>query len=252
MNKTIHMFWIGGSLDEISWLSISSFIKHGFTVNLWSYHPVLKKVPYGTILRDASDILPENVIFQHRNGSWAPFSDWFRFTLLYKEGGVWADTDVVCLQPFDIPENVFCGEKEGGISIGFIALKKGHPLAKSMMSANRDPRSAPTFGHCVRDIVYDIISDFSVEEARRRAPWSYAGNDLIVHLAKDYKIPYLKSEDIYPIKFKEYKTIIDGTATLDTIKDAKCIHLWGTHLRHSLHNCVEHCLYNQLKQIILN
>ena len=119
MNKTIHMFWIGGPLDAISWLSISSFIKHGFTVNLWGYRPFLKKVPHGTILRDASDILPETAVFQHRNGSWAPFSDWFRFTLLYKEGGAWADTDVICLQPFDIPENVFCGEKEGGISIGF-------------------------------------------------------------------------------------------------------------------------------------
>ena len=56
-------------------------------------------VPAGVTLCDAAAVLPRNELFVHRcSGSVAVFADWFRYRLLLEHGGMWVDTDVVCLQ----------------------------------------------------------------------------------------------------------------------------------------------------------
>lgn len=253
MNNIVHTFWIGGPLDEVSWLSLSSFVKHGFQVNLWCYPPALKQVPYGVILCDASTVLPESVTYQHRLGSWAPFSDWFRFALLYKHGGIWADTDIICLRPFDIPPNTYCGETDDKASIGFISMEKAHPLAKYMADACEDPRNTPDFDNPVRIIINDIMQRMQLtkEEARLRAPWSYTGNELLQHVIKDYAMVRLPTKDIYPISYHEAETIVNGTASLADLNGSKCVHLWRSALHNKLSGTKE-CLFSQLKQLILN
>jgi mannosyltransferase OCH1-like enzyme len=42
--------------------------------------------------------------YGHGKGSYAGFSDIFRYALLYKYGGWWVDMDVTCLKPFDVDE----------------------------------------------------------------------------------------------------------------------------------------------------
>jgi hypothetical protein len=212
----------------------------------------LHKVPEGVTLRDAVEILPEQEIFQHVNGSWAPFSDWFRFALLYKEGGLWVDTDIICLKPFTVPDNTICGEEHGKPSIGFIAMQKGHALAKELMLACEDPRTAPLYDNIVRQIVHSIMINLSKEEARRRAPWSYSGNDMLQQEFKKYSWCELPPCDVYPIKYPDALNIVNGVATLEQIKDAKCVHLWRSVLRRRDPQFADSCLYTQLKQLTLD
>lgn len=94
----VHMLWIGGSLSNLEKISILSFLKNGFSVKLWTYGNVLG-VPDGTIQHDARTVLPENRIFKYKNGSYAGFANLFRYAVLSKFGGLWADTDVICLIP---------------------------------------------------------------------------------------------------------------------------------------------------------
>lgn len=119
MDDTIvHFLWVYGELSRLEQLSISSFLHNGYTACLWTYDTI-RNAPEGTILRDARDILPEERIFTYRNGSYAGFSNLFRYALLCARGGMWADTDVVCLKnlsqkpghPFLVSERIHGSDK---------------------------------------------------------------------------------------------------------------------------------------------
>jgi len=73
--------------------------------------------PENVILKDANKIIPESQVFRKKladpklgvgKGSFgSPFSDLFRYKLLYEHGGWWVDMDVTCLKPFDFSEPYF-------------------------------------------------------------------------------------------------------------------------------------------------
>lgn len=102
-NRVIQSLWIGDSLSTIERLSISSFLKNGHQFHLYTYDTV-NNVPEGTLIIDAREICEfDNSIKINTGfgqGSYAPFSDYFRFQLLAQRGGWWVDLDVVCLKSF--------------------------------------------------------------------------------------------------------------------------------------------------------
>lgn len=85
-------------------LSIKSFLKNGHEYHLYVYDDV-NNIPEGTIVKNGNEVLPAERIFTSQSGWWkgsyAGFSDIFRYHLLKNKGGWWVDTDVVCLKPFD-------------------------------------------------------------------------------------------------------------------------------------------------------
>ena len=111
-NRIVHGLWIGKTLSILELLTINSFIANGHKFWLWTYQPLDNKVPNNVILKDANEIIPENKVFSYRNrnqyghgkGSYAGFSDIFRYALLYKYGGWWTDMDVTCLKPLNFSE----------------------------------------------------------------------------------------------------------------------------------------------------
>lgn len=113
-NNTIHTLWIGHTLSAMELLTMQSFLDHGYSVNVWSYSEDLK-IPAGAIWKDANEIIPEKDIFSYRHtnkyghgkGSYAGFSDIFRYKLLYEKGGIWVDTDITCLKKLDISTPYF-------------------------------------------------------------------------------------------------------------------------------------------------
>jgi len=104
LNKIIQGLWIGPELSVMEQLSISSFLLNGHDYHLYVYDYV-KNVPVGAVVRDANEILPASRIFQYkRSPSYAGFANFFRYKLLLERGGWWADTDTICVKPFDFPE----------------------------------------------------------------------------------------------------------------------------------------------------
>ena len=97
-NQIFQSLWIGDELSDMEKLSIQSFLDHGHVFHLYTYGEV-KGVPPGTIVKDGNEILSKDEIFAYKNGSYSAFSNLFRFTMLYKKGGYWVDTDFVCLKP---------------------------------------------------------------------------------------------------------------------------------------------------------
>src|SRR5690606_19243092 len=99
--RPVDMFWHGPPLSRWERLCMRSFVANGHPVRLHVYEEP-RNVPNGVTLVDAAEILPRSALFAHaRSGSFAVFADWFRYRLLYERGGLWVDTDVVCLKPLD-------------------------------------------------------------------------------------------------------------------------------------------------------
>lgn len=108
-NKIVNGLWIGKHLSAVELLCIKSFVDKGHEFHLWTYDTIETPLPAGVIPENAEVIIPWESVFcyRHKNqyghgkGSYAGFSDIFRYKLLYDKGGWWVDMDVVCLKPLD-------------------------------------------------------------------------------------------------------------------------------------------------------
>jgi len=110
----VQSLWVGSRLSAMERMTIQSFLASGHVFHLYCYDSI-SGVPAGTELMDAAAILPRERIFTYQSGfaagSPAAFSNFFRYKLLLERGGWWVDTDVICLRPFDIPnEEVWTSE----------------------------------------------------------------------------------------------------------------------------------------------
>jgi len=112
-NRIVHGLWIGGRLSKLELLTIYSFIDHGHEFHLWTYSDIQTPLPAAVIIRNAADVLPMSAVYRRTapdlecgvgRGSFSPFSDLFRYKLLYQTGGYWVDMDITCLKPLDFAE----------------------------------------------------------------------------------------------------------------------------------------------------
>lgn len=133
MHADVHMFWHGPPLTRVERLSMLSWMAHGHAVVLHAYAEPAG-VPAGVRLADARAILPESALFAHGGtGSYALFADWFRYRLLARHGGLWADTDTVCLQPLEYAQpEIYAWEDERQVNNAILGLPAGHALARWM------------------------------------------------------------------------------------------------------------------------
>ncbi|NBW98267.1 hypothetical protein EBR03_01710 [bacterium] len=111
----IQTLWIGPKLKPIHTASLKSFLNHHHEIHFYCYEPV-EGIPDGITVKDASEILPSHQIFSYQQGpgkgSFSAFSNIFRYALLFKKGGIWVDTDIFCLTPwnFDSTPYLFASE----------------------------------------------------------------------------------------------------------------------------------------------
>jgi hypothetical protein len=102
----VHGLWINGNMTSLELLTIHSFIDHGYEFHFWTYNQSIQDLPQSVLLKDANEIIPTKEVFQYSNenqfghgkGSYAGFSDIFRYKLLYEYGGWWTDMDITCLK----------------------------------------------------------------------------------------------------------------------------------------------------------
>lgn len=115
-----HMFWAYGPLSKMERMCVNSFIKNGFELQIWTYSQK-EIIISGASVRDAREIVPESSVFLNQAGSYAGFSDLFRYCVLYLYGGLYVDTDVLSLKPAslipNIPFLVTERAQDGGIKI---------------------------------------------------------------------------------------------------------------------------------------
>jgi hypothetical protein len=112
MKPIIQGLWIGSRLSRFEYNSIKSYLVAGYEYHLYTYDHV-DNIPPDVIIKNGNDILDKKYIF-HYEGSIAPFSDLFRYKLLYEHGGIWTDCDIICIKELPIGkdwEYIFVAER---------------------------------------------------------------------------------------------------------------------------------------------
>lgn len=198
-DKNINALWIGHRLSNAEMLTIYSFLKNGHTFTLWAYDNIENKLPYGTILKDASEIIPRKKVFCYKNtnqfghgkGSYAGFSDIFRYKLLYEHGGWWVDMDVTCLKHFDFEDPYIFRTHHNFPVVGNIMkcpkgselMKRCYEEASSLIDENN------TDWHLPVQILNDNVKKLGLSKHIRILSNHDSWNMIRKMLVKNIKIP---------------------------------------------------------------
>ena len=233
MNKIIQGLWIGSELSVMEQLSIASFLLNGHDYYLYVYNE-LKNIPAGTTVRDANEILPSSSIFQYREyPTYAGFSNFFRYKLLLERGGWWADTDIICLKPFDFPdEHVFATEMCKGfevVSSGIIKAPKDSPVMAYAWGVCQTKNPADlAWGETGPKLMGEAVEEFSLEE-------------------------YKKPPQVFcPLGYSDWRKVLEPDVETLLDDSSHSIHLWNEMWRAARQDknaeYDPNCLYERLKK----
>jgi hypothetical protein len=230
-NKVIQGLWIGSSLSVMEQLSIASFLSNGHEYHLYVYDD-MQHVPVGATVRDANEILPASMIFQYeQHKSFSAFSNFFRYKLLLEKGGWWADTDVVCLKPFDFREEyVFSSERAGGKEFINCGVVKAPPGSQAMRYAWNICRAKQT----------------------EKLTWGEVGPRLIAESIKAHGLDrfVLRPRIFCPVGYAEWDEVLNPDK-IRNLDDSYAIHLWNEMWRRNDQDKDQpydpDCLYERLK-----
>ena len=137
MTTTVQCLWIGNYLPMMQFVCLQSFVLQGIQVHLYSYQK-FDHLPPGILWMNAEEILPPSSIYKFKN-SYAGFSDFFRYKLMYVKGGWWIDLDLLCIQASRLihldqsTEIVLTKEnREGSIQTNPLKSSIHHPFFKCL------------------------------------------------------------------------------------------------------------------------
>ena len=225
------MFWHGPPLSRLERLCMSSFIANGHGVHLHVYDEPAR-VPPGVTLMDAADVLPRRHLFAHAaSGSFALFADWFRYRLLHDKGGLWVDTDVVCLKPFDHGgEEIFAWQDSLVINNAVLGLSRGHKLAQLMAErCERPNRFAPYDSLKARR--RKLTRMLLPGSPRKQLRWGETGPQGFTEAARHlgYATRALPFWHFYPIHYLNWYAAFDTTLRDNAgfVGSSYGLHLWN-------------------------
>ncbi|CAM5432086.1 Mannosyltransferase OCH1 OS=Afipia felis OX=1035 GN=NCTC12722_02768 PE=4 SV=1 [Afipia felis] len=154
----VRFFWVGPPLSFYEILSLKSFLRAGARVILYAYDRDLS-VPDGVELHDAADVLPIDVLHRYNAGhpdAWARHSDLFRYVMLEKFGGWYADLDVVCLADRLPQEETYFGRAgETRVFASLLKFPKGFPALRDVILEAE--RILPEAGEVKSDVARTVI-----------------------------------------------------------------------------------------------
>ncbi len=230
MWNPVIQFWHGRPLGRIERLSLASFVAQGHEVRLYSYGP-LERVPRGVQCVDAREILPEKrLYFDTRHGSWAQFSDIFRFEALRKLGGLWADSDMIALRPIEKAHEVLIvRESRSQLASALVGIPAGHPLARRLVWGVQHP----WLPH--RHDPWKVRLQKTARLVRREPPppigWADLGPKLLTQVVADMGLMHLvePTHNYLPYAWSDPVTLPFEPPTLEfmaAVMRSKTVHMW--------------------------
>lgn len=230
------MFWHGAPLSRIERLSLASFVQQGHPVRLHVYDEPAG-VPAGVEVVDAEQVLPAAWLYRHhRSGSLAPFADWFRYRLLFMHGGIWADADVICVQPLDyINPVIMAWENAGQLNNAVLGLPSADPLARNLAASCEQPnqfREWDTWSVRLRKLKRRVL----YPGRRERVGWSENGPRGLTlaagHLG--YLRHALPRAHFYPVRCVDWRRMFSAAPDSQWPPwpaETRAVHLWNEMMR---------------------
>jgi hypothetical protein len=231
----IQSLWIGGKLSLVEQLCIKSFIYHGHEFHLYTYGDVTG-IPEGTMVKDANEIIPRKEVFMYSTGTYAIFSDWFRWKLLYEKGNFWVDTDEICMKPFIFDDDLIFGrERINSVAIGVLGFPPKHKVCAFMRDICTDPNIILPYDTTRKKLTK--LRRRLTGRKRHNVGWGEAGGPPGFTAAlKHFKL-YKHAKPFtyfYPIPHYNWDTAFDETFANDPelFSTTYAVHLWNDMMRH--------------------
>ncbi len=230
INKKIQSLWIGDSLSVMEKLCISSFIKNGHDFHLYTYG-VIDGVPDGTIIQDANNILSQDLIFTYHRNSYAGFADWFRWALLKKKGGIWVDTDMICLKYIDLDDEILFGkESSTAVCPAILKFPSGHPLVNFLENQCRNPNTFTPYDSKKKKL--NKIKRSMFKPGRHNIGWGETGGPKGFTKALEYFDLLNKAKPFthfFPVHCNNWDAVFDGTLgdDIELFSSTYTIHMWN-------------------------
>ena len=183
MQNVVKSLWIGDSLSRMEHSCVLSWLNAGYEYELYVYNDV-QNVPSGVKICDGNCVISSSKIFRYNQdpsrggGSVSGFSNFFRYKLLI-DGGMWADTDMFCLNR--IPDDDYLLIKENE-SIASCLLRIPADMAKYCwdVCCSKDPMQlkwGETGPKLVKEASAVFGLDHMVRESEMYLPIMYSDVD---------------------------------------------------------------------------
>ena len=191
---TINSLWIGDRLSTMERLSMKSFVANGHPYNLYRYEPI-DGVPSGVTIRDANEVLPYDTLSKF---NWtAQFADLFRYTVVFNNGGWWADTDLVCLRPFVFEQET-------------VAMEGANSPFKA-------PKNSPWLGRVI---------ELANTKSWKTMDWGGIGGALMMQAGEEQGITYVGCHTFDPLQdSSDYQNFVNATP-LELSPETYSVHLY--------------------------
>tara|TARA_R100001086_G_scaffold163583_1_gene88240 strand:- start:398 stop:1894 length:1497 start_codon:yes stop_codon:yes gene_type:complete len=247
----VNTLWVGEKLNELSRLSIKSWLNQGYKVNLWCYDTIndLMLDNDNIFLKDANDIIKSK---NNLGLDILPFSDYWRFKLLYKYGGIWLDADMVLLDnlpDYDIiisaehtmQSRAYASHREQIANIGCLKFPKDDELLKDVIDKIDSKKNKSVFCDNMR------VFQKCIKESGGYDSW-VCDKDLFC------AIPWFQSKEMYyDSEYKEKYAVVNRDNDW-VIHNAIGIHMWNnkTYSKNKIdfENLHKESLYSLLKELI--
>lgn len=213
----IHMIWLGSAPTSLVKLALASWQKYhpSWEIKLWTDQEV-KQLKWSH---------PRSALLYAEAQNWAEKSDILRFEILYQYGGVYADTDAICLKPLDSlinsGLNFFACFEENKIKL------LGRPLIGSAVIVSA--KHHPILHRCI-EYSFAKSEQPELKQHIRSGPGPLSKACYEVLEAGEEDILILPCSYFYPLPWN--KRLLNFEQILENIRpESFAVHLWeGTWL----------------------
>jgi hypothetical protein len=221
--------WIGPVLGALERACMRSVLRHGHTLSIYCYRPP-DGIPPGIEMRDAGEIVPEELVIRHRSGSVSLFSNRFRYELQRQGRGTWIDTDAYLVAPLPDREYVFGAQDDGCLGVAVLRVPVHAPGLDSLLGIVEE-RVVPAWLR-PRD---RIRAHWRLQRSGRtqlaEMPWGTAGPHAFTHVARRHGLDRwaLEPEVLYPVHWRDAAWIRDPRIQVESVTTERTVsvHLWN-------------------------
>lgn len=238
----IGMLWVEGPLSYVEVLCAQSFVDAGHHVKLYHYKDV-QNVPEGVELVHGDAVLKIDKFIQHgRTGSFALFSDVFRYHLLQQNDRmIWADLDAYCVKPFETQTGHFFGwESSHHINGGVLGLPPDSEALGQLLELTEDEYGIPEWYTEAEKADLREKAEAGTPVHVGDLPWGVWGPQAVTHyLHKTGEAKYaFPISGLYPVGFRDRRLLMRTRATkkIDKLltESTYSVHFYGRRVREFL------------------
>lgn len=229
-------FW-HGPLSWLEALCITSFVRHGHRVLVYSYDAI-EGLPDGAAWRDAAEVLPkEKLVFYKGKGTPGVFSDHFRYAVMREALGVYADLDIYCVRPIEgPPDYLFAWERPGSVNGAVLHIPAETPLLADLLTIFEnekrplfEPHLPPMrrFEVAIRRLVGDRVTPEHMQ-------YGATGPMALTHYVAKHGLTgkVRSSATFYPVPYEGIPALMQPGSSIDEAitPETLGIHLWRSQL----------------------